>query len=29
VNYDGDIVPIDSATIVADAQEHWILWLQK
>ncbi len=29
VNYDGDVVPIDSATIVANPQEHWILWLQK
>lgn len=29
VNYDGDIVPTDSATIVGNPQEHWILWLQK
>ena len=29
VNYDGDIVPIDPATIVANPQEHWILWLQR
>lgn len=29
VNYDGDVVPTDSATIVANSQEHWILWLQK
>lgn len=29
VNYDGDVVPTDPATIVANPQEHWILWLQK
>jgi hypothetical protein len=29
VNYDGDVVPIDPATIVANPQEHWMLWLQK
>jgi hypothetical protein len=28
VNYDGDLVPIDPATIVANPQEHWMLWLR-
>lgn len=27
LNYDGDIVPTDAATIVANPQEHWMLWL--
>jgi FkbM family methyltransferase len=27
VNYDGDVVPIDLATIVANPREHWMLWL--
>jgi FkbM family methyltransferase len=29
VNYDGDLVPTDPATIVANPQEHWILWLRR
>jgi hypothetical protein len=29
VNYYGDVVPIDSATIVAKPQEHWMLWLAR
>jgi FkbM family methyltransferase len=29
VNYDGDVVPIDPATIIANPQEHWMLWVQK
>jgi FkbM family methyltransferase len=29
VNYDGDLAATDPATIVANPQEHWILWLQK
>jgi hypothetical protein len=29
VNYDGDVVPTDAATILARPQEHWALWLQR
>jgi FkbM family methyltransferase len=29
LNYDGDIVPTDAATIVANPQEHWMLWIQR
>ena len=29
VNYDGDVVLTDSATIVANPQEHWMHWMQK
>ncbi|GIW91252.1 MAG: hypothetical protein KatS3mg109_1684 [Pirellulaceae bacterium] len=29
VNYHGDVVPIDPSTIVANPQEHWILWLRR
>jgi FkbM family methyltransferase len=28
LNYDGDVAPIDPATVVANPQEHWMLWLQ-
>jgi len=28
LNYDGDIAATDSATIVANPQEHWMLWVQ-
>jgi FkbM family methyltransferase len=28
LNYDGDIAPTDPATIVANPQEHWMLWIQ-
>ena len=27
VGYEGDIVPTDAATILAQPQEHWTLWL--
>ncbi len=27
VNYDGDVLPTDSATILAKPQEYWMLWL--
>jgi FkbM family methyltransferase len=29
INYEGEIVPTDAATILARPQEHWTLWLQK
>ncbi|MGQ0431802.1 MAG: FkbM family methyltransferase [Microthrixaceae bacterium] len=29
LNYDGDIAFTDAATIVANPQEHWMLWVQK
>jgi FkbM family methyltransferase len=29
INYEGDIVPTDAATILGQPQEHWILWLRK
>jgi FkbM family methyltransferase len=28
INYDGDIAPTDVATILAQPQEHWTLWIQ-
>jgi FkbM family methyltransferase len=28
INYDGDIVPVEADTILAQPQEHWTLWLQ-
>jgi hypothetical protein len=27
VSYEGEIVPTDAATILAQPQEHWSLWL--
>ncbi|MDW8264108.1 MAG: FkbM family methyltransferase, partial [Gemmataceae bacterium] len=27
VGYEGDLVPTDAATILAQPQEHWTLWL--
>jgi|DewCreStandDraft_2_1066082.scaffolds.fasta_scaffold02494_4 FkbM family methyltransferase len=29
INYEGELVPTDSDTILAQPQEHWTLWLQK
>jgi hypothetical protein len=29
INYEGEIAPADAATILAQPQEHWTLWLQK
>lgn len=29
IDYDGEIVPTDAATILAKPHEHWTLWLQK
>jgi len=29
LNYEGDIAATDPATIVANPQEHWMLWMQK
>lgn len=29
LNDDGDIAAADPATIVANPQEHWMLWLQR
>lgn len=29
VNYDGDVVPTDAETILANPQEHWMLWLAR
>jgi FkbM family methyltransferase len=29
LNYDGDIAFTDAATIVANPQEHWMLWVQR
>ena len=29
INYEGEVVPTEAATILANLQEHWILWLQK
>ncbi|MCL6505406.1 MAG: hypothetical protein K6T59_00110 [Bryobacteraceae bacterium] len=29
LNYDGNIASTDSATIVANPQEHWMLWMQR
>jgi hypothetical protein len=29
VGYEGDIVSADAATILAQPQEHWTLWLQR
>jgi hypothetical protein len=28
VNYDGDVAPADSATIISNPLAHWILWLR-
>ena len=27
INYDGEVVPTETAFIVANPQEHWTLWL--
>jgi len=29
LNYEGDIAATDAATIVANPQEHWMLWVQR
>jgi hypothetical protein len=29
INYDGDIVPVEADTILAQPQEHWALWLRR
>jgi hypothetical protein len=29
INYEGEIVPVEAAAILAQPQEHWTLWLQK
>ncbi len=29
LNYDGDIAATDAATIVANPQDHWMLWIQR
>ena len=29
ISYDGDVVPVHSATILAHPKEHWMLWLQR
>jgi FkbM family methyltransferase len=29
VNYDSDVVPTDAETILANPQEHWMLWLAR
>lgn len=29
INYEGEIVPTDAATILTQPQEHWTLWLQR
>jgi FkbM family methyltransferase len=29
INYEGEVLPTDTATILAQPQEHWTLWLQK
>jgi FkbM family methyltransferase len=29
VNYDGDVMPTDDETILANLQEHWMLWLAR
>jgi FkbM family methyltransferase len=29
LNYDGDIAPTNAATIVANPQDHWMLWIQR
>lgn len=29
LNYDGEIVPTDAATILEQPQEHWTLWLRR
>jgi FkbM family methyltransferase len=29
INYDGEVVPADGATILGQPQEHWTLWLWK
>jgi FkbM family methyltransferase len=29
INYEGEVVPTDAATILAKPQEHWTLWLQR
>lgn len=28
INYEGEIVPTDADTILAQPQEHWTLWLR-
>jgi hypothetical protein len=28
LNYEGEIAATDSATILANPHEHWMLWLQ-
>ncbi len=28
INYEGEIVPVDAATILAQPQDHWTLWLR-
>jgi FkbM family methyltransferase len=29
INYEGEVVPTDAATVLAKPQEHWTLWLQQ
>ncbi len=29
INYEGDVVLVDVDTILAQAREHWTLWLSK
>jgi hypothetical protein len=29
INYEGEVVPADAATILGQPQEHWTLWLQR
>lgn len=29
INYEGEVVPAEAATIFGQPQEHWTLWLQR